>query len=98
MKYKNDKGTKPRRLPRLRYCNNGKRSPDTDRQFMRTLNNNSIVIIAINMKYYRVISGGGSIHDGSLRAEKMLNDVSNAALEPFLIKELVTIFASRQHL
>ena len=47
------------------------------------------------MQRKRAISGGGSIHDGSLRAEKMLNDVSNAALEPFLIKELVTIFASR---
>ena len=65
---------------------------------MRTLNNNSIEVIAINMKHQRAISGGGSIHDGSLRAEKMLKDVSNVALEPFVIKELVTIFAPRQHL
>ena len=45
-----------------------------------------------------MISGGGSIQDGSLRAANRLKDVSNAALEQFLTMRLVANFASRQHL
>ena len=56
------------------------------------------VIKTINKQRQRAMSGGGSIHAGSLRAAKILKDVSNAALEPFLINKLVAILASRQHL
>ena len=53
-----------------------------------------------HMNYKRMVylttSGGGLIHDGSLRAVKRLKEVNNAAFETIFVRDLKTERASLQ--
>ena len=55
-------------------------------------------LLKFNQHNYFEIRGGGSSQDGSLRAEKILNDVNRAALEERSTRDLATLFVPTQHL